>query len=147
MLVSPLAWGLSDNTKETQERTLKNGQRTPEDCVAFLYNSSALWSLALFTPVIASSQYYFDLYSQRRICLRIRIYRTGQLSWSLVNNSVYLAFEAIIILFDTLSYLKQFSPPLDQICFRNLGADTLSRHNWIEMARFHFFFFFWNCQH
>lgn len=36
--------------------------------------------LALLTVAIASSEYYFDLYSQRRICLRIKTYVIGQLS-------------------------------------------------------------------
>ena len=128
MLVSPLAWGLSDNTKETQERAFKNGQRTPEDCVAFLYNSSALWSLSLFTPVIASSQYYFDLYSQRRICLRIRIYSTGQLSWSLVNNSVYLAFWTITALGSRLEFYKCNQKLAFPICVLGL----YSQGKWIK---------------
>lgn len=101
-----LGGGLSDYEKETQDLPFKSGQRTPEDYMAFLNNFSLSWSLALLTLVITSSECYFDRYSQRRICLRIKIYTIGQLSWSLVNNSAYLASWTITTLGSRFEFYK-----------------------------------------
>lgn len=98
--------GPSDYKRETWALHFKRGQRTPEDFVVFLCNFSSSWGLALLTLVITSSEYYFDLYSQRRICWRIKMYMTGQLSWSLVNNSVYLASGTITALGSRLEFYK-----------------------------------------
>lgn len=95
---------ITQQRKKTKPHSESYHLKVDKELLKVLWPFFITSHLALLTVAIASSEYYFDLYSQRRICLRIKTYVIGQLSWSLVNNSVYLASWIITALGSRLEF-------------------------------------------